>query len=210
MQLVQLVRVASKSAWMRRVPMHGAAVVAFGALVFMAPEQAFAQGRGHPARAQERHAPKQDAHPKRDKKQNEKPHGKANGKTQRRAALEEAYRVRAESVVRKRLNLTDDQVTKLRGVNSRLGARRRDLFLQERETRQALRVEVARGKGADQKRVAQLMNQAQGLQQQRMELQAQERKEVSRFLSPVQQAQYFGFQARLRKRVQELEANGEQ
>jgi hypothetical protein len=54
------------------------------------------------------------------------------------------------------------------------------------------------------------MNQAQGLQQQRMELQAQERKEVSRFLSPVQQAQYFGFQARLRKRVQELEANGEQ
>jgi hypothetical protein len=198
---------------MRRAAVHGAAVIAFGALLFVAPGQASAQRRErHQERTQERQAQKHNEKQKHDEKRNEKGRGKAKGKakgkTPHRAALEEAYRVRAESVVRKRLNLTDDQMAKLRGVNSRLGARRRDLFLQERATRQALRAEVARGKGADQKRVAQLMNQAQGLQRQRMELQAQERKAVSQFLSPVQQAQYFGFQARLRKRVQELEEGG--
>jgi len=123
----------------------------------------------------------------------------------RRALLEQEYRERAESVVRERLALTDEQVVKLRGVNSRLDVRRRDLLKEERATRQALRAEVAKGGSANQKQVTELMNKAQELQQRRMALQDEERKELSGFLTPVQQAKYFGMQARLRKRAQELE-----
>jgi hypothetical protein len=126
-------------------------------------------------------------------------------KTPRRAKLERAYRERIEDVVRTRLNLNDEQMQKLRGVNSRLEVRRRDLAMQEHATRLALRSEVARGASADQGRVTKLMNDAQNLQQQRFALQQQERTEVSTFLSPVQQAQYFGLQAKLRQRAQELE-----
>jgi len=129
---------------------------------------------------------------------------------ERRAELEEAYRARTEQVLRTQLNLTDDQVVKLRDVTGKLSGRRRDLGRRERDTRAALRLEVARGKDADQSHVSKLMNDAQDLAKQRLELQEEERKEVSKFLSPVQQAKYFGLQSKIRKRAQELEREQEQ
>jgi Spy/CpxP family protein refolding chaperone len=126
------------------------------------------------------------------------------GEGQRRAMLERQFRERGEQIVRKRLNLSDDQMRQLRGVNGRLDARRRALMQKERATRVALRQELARGDAADQSRVAQLMNDTRSLQEQRFALQQEEQRELSAFLTPVQQAQYFGLQAQLRERMRRM------
>ncbi|MGI9090522.1 MAG: Spy/CpxP family protein refolding chaperone [Gemmatimonadaceae bacterium] len=123
---------------------------------------------------------------------------------QRRAALEQEFRDRGEQLVRERLNLTDDQVRRLRDVNTRLSGRRSTLVEQERTARVALRQEMGRGKAADQARVSQLMAQGDALQQQRIQLRQDEQKELSAFLTPVQQAQYYGLQAQLRAKMREM------
>lgn len=124
----------------------------------------------------------------------------------RRAVLERQFRAQGEQLVRERLNLTDAQVAQLRDVNSRLDGRRRALTQQERSARVALRDEIARGGSADQARVAQLMRDARDLQQQRIQLQQEEQQQLSSFLTPVQQAQFYGLQAQLRAKMRELRA----
>lgn len=131
--------------------------------------------------------------------------GHAN-EAQRRAVLEKQFRQRGEDIVRRQLNLSDDQMRKLRDVNSRFDGQRRGLVQQERDARVALRNEIARGSSADQGRVAQLMSQVRDLQAQRFALQQQEVKQLSGFMTPVQQAQYEGLVTRLRERARQLRA----
>lgn len=136
-----------------------------------------------------------------------RPNGNAvMGANPRRAELERQFRARGEEIVRRQLNLSDDQMSRLRAVNGRYDGERRGLLLQERDARVALRNELARGSAADQGRVAQLMAQVRTLQQQRFALQQREQQDVSGFLTPVQQAQYFGLVAQLRQRARELRA----
>lgn len=125
---------------------------------------------------------------------------------QQRAKLEQQFRQRGEEIVRRQLNLSDDQMRKLRDVNSRFDGQRRGLVQQERDARVALRNEIARGSSADQGRVSQLMTQVRDLQQQRFSLQQQELQQLSGFLTPVQQAQYEGLVTRLRERARQLRA----
>lgn len=127
-----------------------------------------------------------------------------NNPTPRRAQLEQQFRQRGEEIVRRQLNLSDDQMRKLRDVNSRFDGQRRGLLQQERDARVALRDEIARGSSADQGRVAQLMAQVRDLQQQRFALQQQELQQLSGFLTPVQQAQYEGLVTQLRERARQL------
>lgn len=125
---------------------------------------------------------------------------------QRRAVLEQQFRQRGEQIVRRQLNLSDDQMRRLRDVNSRFDGQRRGLVQQERDARVALRNEIARGSSADQGRVAQLMAQVRDLQQQRFALQQQELQQLSGFLTPVQQAQYEALVTQLRERARQLRA----
>ena len=125
---------------------------------------------------------------------------------QQRAKLEQQFRQRGEEIVRRQLNLSDDQMRRLRDVNSRFDGQRRGLVQQERDARVALRNEIARGSSADQGRVSQLMAQVRDLQQQRFSLQQQELQQLSGFLTPVQQAQYEGLVTRLRERARQLRA----
>jgi Spy/CpxP family protein refolding chaperone len=118
--------------------------------------------------------------------------------------LGKRYRERGEQIVRKKLGLSDDQVTKLRAVGQRYAHRRRDLIKQETEARTALRQEVARGSNANQTKVTKLMQRADQLQQQRLELAQEERRDLGKFLTPVQQAQYQGLQAQLRQKIREM------
>jgi Spy/CpxP family protein refolding chaperone len=122
----------------------------------------------------------------------------------RRAQLEKQYRERGEQIVRKKLGLSNDQVTKLRAVDQRYAGRRRDLVNQETTARAALREEIARGSSANQTKVSQLMQQANALQRQRFELAETERRELAKFLTPVQQAQYQGLQAQIRQKIREM------
>lgn len=127
----------------------------------------------------------------------------------RRAELERQFRQRGEQLVRQQLNLSDDQMRRLRAVNSQFDGPRRELLLQERDARIALRDELGRGSSADQQRVAQLIAQVRQLQGQRFALQQQEQQQLAGFLTPVQQAQYDGLVARLRQRARELRAQQE-
>jgi Spy/CpxP family protein refolding chaperone len=125
-----------------------------------------------------------------------------------RAELERQFRERTAQVVRRRLQLNDDQMTRLESVNSRLDGQRSALVARERQTRQDLRAELTAGNGANQQKVASLLDQLMSLQRQRLDLVASEQRELSTFLTPVQRAQYFGLQNQMRKRMQELGDGG--
>jgi len=122
----------------------------------------------------------------------------------RRALLEQQFRVRGEQLVRDRLGLNDDHMRRMREVNGRISGQRNALMNQERDVRLSLRDEMAKGNGADQGKVAQLMTQARQLQQQRFALQQDEQQQLSQFLTPVQVAQYYGLQAQIRERLREM------
>lgn len=123
----------------------------------------------------------------------------------RRDILEQRFRQRTEQVVRERLNLNDDQVSRLRAVNADIGGKRNALVDQERSVRSSLRDEMSKGNGADQNRVAQLMAQAHDLQVKRFALQQDEQQQLSGFMSPIQVAQYVGLQAQMRQRIREMQ-----
>ena len=59
--------------------------------------------------------------------------------TPRRQALEKQFREHSEEVVREKLHLNDDQVTRLRSVNANIGSQRNALVQQERSVRADLR-----------------------------------------------------------------------
>lgn len=130
----------------------------------------------------------------------------------RRQVLEKEFRQRSEQVVREKLNLSDEQVTRLRSVNSSIGTQRNSLVAQERSIRTDLRDEMAKGSAADQNRVAQLMTQAHDLQGRRFALQQDEQQQLSGFMTPVQVAQYVGLQAQIRQRMRQMQQgqNGDQ
>jgi hypothetical protein len=123
----------------------------------------------------------------------------------RRDALEQRFRQRSEEIVKQRLNLNDQQVARLRGVNADIAGKRNALLDQERSVRSGLRDEMAKGSGADQNKVTQLMTQAHDLQSQRFALQQDEQQQLSGFMSPVQVAQYVGLQAQIRQRIREMQ-----
>ncbi len=129
--------------------------------------------------------------------------------TPRRQVLEQQFREHTEQVVKEKLHLNDDQMTRLRSVNANIGSQRNALTQQERSVRADLRDELAKGSGADQSRVAQLMAQAHDLQGRRFQLQQDEQRQLSTFMTPVQVAQYVGFQAQIRQYIQQQKKLGD-
>jgi len=128
------------------------------------------------------------------------------GPNERRAQLEQQLRERTGEVVKRRLGLTDEQMTKLQSTNRDFEQQRMDLMMRERETRQALRAQMMSGDSANQSKVGQLLDQSIQLQRQRLDLLQNEQRELGRFLTPVQRARYFGIQNELRKRAQAVRA----
>jgi len=121
-----------------------------------------------------------------------------------RAALEERFRERTAEVVRRRLQLNDDQMARLRTTNQQFDRQRTALVADEREARQALRAELAAGDAANQQKVAGLLDQLMRVQRRRLDLVESEQRELGKFLTPVQRAKYFALQNEIRKRVEEL------
>ena len=122
-----------------------------------------------------------------------------------RAQLEQQLRQRLWRIAKTRIGLTDDQMTKLEQSAARYDVRRRELNLKEREQRVLLRTELAAGERADQDRVAGAMDLLQQLQRQRLDLQADEQKDLSGFMTPVQRAKYAALQEQIRRRVAALQ-----
>lgn len=121
-----------------------------------------------------------------------------------RAALEERFRERTAEVVRRRLQLNDDQMTRLKATNQQFDRQRMALVADERQARQALRAELVAGDAANQQKVAGLLDQLMRVQRRRLDLVENEQRELGKFLTPVQRAKYFALQNEMRKRVEEL------
>jgi Spy/CpxP family protein refolding chaperone len=118
--------------------------------------------------------------------------------------LERRVRQRIAAEVKTRLELSDEQLSKLTATNKKFDDQRRQLFEQEREVRQSLRAEVQKGNAADQAKVSGLIDRALEVQRRRIELTTQEQRELGGYLTPVQRAKYLGLQETVRRRMEEM------
>jgi Spy/CpxP family protein refolding chaperone len=111
---------------------------------------------------------------------------------------------RLAAVVQRRLRLNAAQSTQLRETTRRFAAQRQDLMAKERETRRALRAEIGAGDAADQQAIARHLDTLVSLQQRRVQLVADEQRDLARFLSPLQRAQFLALQERAFRAAQQL------
>ncbi len=133
------------------------------------------------------------------------PPGRPGDAQPRRQMLEQRLRERTGELVRRRLQLNDDQMTRLQATNRQFEQQRGALMMKERDVRRELRQQLSSGV-ADQNRVALLLDQAMQIERQRLDLTQNEQREMAKFLNPVQRAKLFGLQNEMRRRAQELRA----
>ena len=126
-----------------------------------------------------------------------------------REELERRFRERSANIVRRELQLNDNQMSRLQGVNRQFETQRVALFAEERRARQALRAELT-ATNPNQQKVATLLDQLMGLSRRRFDIQTNEQRELAKFLTPVQRAKYFGLQNQLRQRLEEVQGRGGQ
>lgn len=127
-----------------------------------------------------------------------------NAQTPERRQLEQQLRLRLGEVVRRQLQLTDQQYAQLQAVNKKYEAPRRDLNQRERYLRLSLRAELQLGDRADQAKVGGYLDQMNEIQQSRLQIFREEQKDLSGFLTPVQRAKYAALQEQLRKRLTQM------
>jgi Spy/CpxP family protein refolding chaperone len=121
----------------------------------------------------------------------------------RRAAVQGRIRERFVRLLRDRVGLSDEQLRRLAPVSQSFEGRRQALFREERAARQSLRRELSAG-AADQTRVAAQIDQLFALQRRRLDLAAEEQRELAAFMTPVQRARYLALQEHLRRRAEEM------
>ena len=118
--------------------------------------------------------------------------------------LEQRVRERIAAVVQNRLQLTDDQMRRLRDVNAKYEGQRRKLVTDERDARIVLRAELQRGKQGDQTRISDAVDRMFKTQRARIDLAEQEQRDLSSFMTASQRAGYLALQEQIRRRVDEM------
>jgi hypothetical protein len=123
--------------------------------------------------------------------------------TTERSAAQDRLRERFARLLRERVGLSDDQLRRLAPVSRSFEVRRQTLFREERAARQALRRELT-AESADQTRVAAQIDHLFALQRRRLDLAAEEQRELASFMTPVQRARYLALQELMRRRADEM------
>ena len=126
------------------------------------------------------------------------------GATGNRVQLERRFRQMLYQVTRRRVGLTDAQMNRLMPINQRFETQRRAIQRQERETRLALRTAMRDSTQADQARIARHLDKLVELQRQRVELVAQEQRDLAEFMTPLQRARYTALQEQVRRRIEQM------
>ena len=108
-----------------------------------------------------------------------------------RAQAQARVQERIMVLLRERLGLSDDQLRRLAPLSRSFTQRRQALFRQERATRQALRQELS-AQLTDQAKVAAQIDTLLALQRRRLDLAAEEQRELGAFMTPAQRARYLG------------------
>jgi hypothetical protein len=121
-----------------------------------------------------------------------------------RADLEQQVQQRIAQVTKQQLGLNDSQMAKLQETNRKFDEKRRLVVDQERDVRMSLRDEMLRPDSARQGQIAALLDRVIKTQRQRVDIQEQEQKELSGFLTPLQRAKYFALEQQVRQRVNQM------
>ena len=111
---------------------------------------------------------------------------------------------RMAEAVKRRLGLNDEQARRLRDATARFAAERQQLFRRERALRREMRDELARGSAAQQDRVARMLDDLLAVQRSRVELVSAEQRDLARFLTPIQRAEFLAMQERAFRAAQQM------
>jgi hypothetical protein len=124
---------------------------------------------------------------------------------QQRQQLEQKFRTGVARVVKQKLELSDEQMLKLRRANAQFDQRRRSLNQEERQRRSDLRSQILAGAGADQAQIGAAVDDLLQLQRRRIDLQIEEQRQLAEFMTPMQRARYLALQEQLRRRVEGIQ-----
>ena len=122
----------------------------------------------------------------------------------RRQQLEQQIRRTFWRAAKQRIGFTDEQMQQLERTTQRFDARRRELGQHERVSRIALRSQMLADTAANQAAIAASLEQLHEVQRRRLELQADEQRELATFMTPLQRAKFMAMQEQVRRRMQEL------
>ena len=125
----------------------------------------------------------------------------------RRAQLEERIEQRVEEWLRRDLDLTDEQVVKLRATHQKFGPRRREVVQRQRDLRVALGDQMRPGIAADPDSVRRLNDALVENRARIFQLEQDQAREMEAYLSPVQVARYWMIRERVRERVGDVRRN---
>ncbi len=120
------------------------------------------------------------------------------------AQLRQQIRERWNARVRQDLNLADDQAAKLQGTEQKFTQQRVGLAQRQRTVNEALRGQLQPGVAANSDSVRKLMEARDRNRAALAEIDRNENREVSGYLTPVQQARYQMMREQLRRRIQEI------
>src|SRR5438876_7642121 len=118
--------------------------------------------------------------------------------------LRQQIRQRWNARVRQDLNLSDDQAAKLQGTEQKFTQQRVDLAQRQRAINDALRGQLQPGVAANSDSVRRLMDARDRNRAALAEIERNENREVSGYLTPVQQARYQMMRQRLQERISEM------
>jgi hypothetical protein len=121
-----------------------------------------------------------------------------------RARLEGEIRRNFARVVRNRVELTDAQMAKLGPISKRYEQQRRQLQIEERDTRMSLRQTLRDESTADTAQVSKMLRTLVELQQRRSHVLAAEQIELATIMSPIQRAKYMAMQEQIRRRLEQM------
>lgn len=122
----------------------------------------------------------------------------------RRQRLEQQIRQGFWRVAKRRIGFSDAQMTQLERTSQRFDVQRRQLAQQEKTQRVTLRAQILADTAANQSSIASSLDRLHDVQRQRLDMQAEEQKELATFMSPLQRAKYLALQEQVRKRLQAL------
>ena len=126
-----------------------------------------------------------------------------------REQLEARLRREYTRVVRQRVGLSDEQMSRLGPINQRFAGERRTLQIQERDTRmaiqRAIRDSAAR---TDTAAVSGLLQRLVDLQKRRVQLLEDEQRALATIMTPVQRARYMALQEQTRRQVDQRRGRG--
>ena len=122
-----------------------------------------------------------------------------------RQQLQQQIRRTLWRVTKQRIGFTDEQMLRLERTTQRFDQERRQLAIEEKALRVGLRRETLADSTANQSTIASALDRMHAVQQRRLDLQAEEQKEFSSFMTPLQRARFAALQEQVRKRLQEFD-----